>query len=174
MLRVQVSLRVFARRCSIPALCFCLLHKFEGKKEMNLKLRVALTVFMLMCVANSYAETRKLRQAQAVKLAEEFIVRNGYTDLPPDKEHLAFESLERGSNVDEILQARHNTLERKAYGIARGRKSGSPSWIVVFRYKYPSYPEMRRNGRAVTMNLDGSNMRVEHQDFILRAVDKRL
>ncbi len=69
--------------------------------------------------------------------------------------------------MDAMLKERHDTLERKAYGVVRERKGGSAGWTVVFRYKHPSDREERRIGRAVTMNLDGSDTRVEHVDFIL-------
>ena len=38
----------------------------------------------------------------------------------------------------------------------------------------PKLTNQRSNGRAVTMNLDGSEMRVEHVDFILKKVGKKL
>jgi hypothetical protein len=98
--------------------------------------------------------------------------RNGYTDLPrsKDKSKLSFELLDNSSgNLDQTLASRQDTLERKAYGIARERK-GKSGWTIVFRYRNGN-PE---NGRAVTMDLDGSNIRIEHKDFILSKVDKRL
>ncbi|MBC7797747.1 MAG: hypothetical protein H7Z37_12815 [Pyrinomonadaceae bacterium] len=115
-------------------------------------------------------EVTKLTEQQAIEFAEKFIKRNGYTDLPPDKENLAYESIERESNVDEMLKTRHNTLERKAFGISRGRKGNSVGWTVVFKYK----GSKSKNGRAVTVDLDGSKARVEHVDFILAKVDKKL
>ena len=44
--------------------------------------------------------------------------------------------------------------------------SRSAGWRVVFRYKHPTDREGRKIGRAVTMNLDGSDTRVKHVDFI--------
>ena len=113
-------------------------------------------------------------EAQAIEAAENFIARNGYTDLPPDKEKLAHESIEWGSNVDDMLRSRHNTLESKAYGVSLGRKGGSSGWTVIFGYKKPTYRQMRESGRAVTMDVNGSNIRLEHVDFILKKVDKKL
>ena len=146
----------------------------------------------VLCLSNSCAQTANLNntqtisteandtvtnevtEAQAVRLAEQFIAQNGYTDLLPDKEGLTYESIEWTRDADKILQTRRDTLERRAYGIARNRKDDSPGWTVVFRYKPPAYPEMRDSGRAITMNIDGSDIRVEHVDFILSAVDKKL
>lgn len=70
-----------------------------------------------------------------------------------------------------MLQKRHDTLEGHAYGV-RGCNAREPGWTVVFRYKHPRDRQMRLNGRAVTMNLDGSEPRVEHNDFILRYANK--
>jgi type VI protein secretion system component Hcp len=109
-----------------------------------------------------------------LRLGFRFFAGNGsinfYTDLPPDKENLAYESIEWESNVEEMLKMRYNTLKGKAFGISRGRKDGSDGWTVIFKYK----DSIGRNGRAVTMNLDGSEARVEHVDFILKKVDKKL
>jgi CubicO group peptidase (beta-lactamase class C family) len=113
-----------------------------------------------------------LTESEAVALAERFIAENGYTDLPPDKTKLSHETIEWESNTDKMLEQRHDTLERRAYGVRSGRKGSEPGWTVVFRYKHPGDGRSRSNGRAVTMNLDGSKPRVEHVDFILRYAKK--
>jgi cell division protein FtsL len=142
--------------------------------QMYLKAFVAAILLTLLSVVSSHAQKRGLSETEAIKLAERFIAQNGYTDLPPEKDKLANESFELAESVEEMLKMRRDTIEPKAYGISSGRKGGSPGWTVVFRYKHPSGQQMRRNGRAVTMNLDGGKMRVEHVDFILKKVDKRL
>lgn len=121
--------------------------------QMYLKTYVAAILLTLFSVVNSHAQKRGLSEAEAVKLAERFIVQNGYTDLPPEKSKLVNESFELGASVEEMLKMRHDTLERKAYGISYRRKGGSPGWTVVFRYKHPSSQQKRISGRAVTMNV---------------------
>jgi hypothetical protein len=140
-------------------------------KRINLKLLVV-TSLVLLLIVGSHAQEKKLSEGEAIRLAEQFIAQNGYTDLPPDKSKLAYESIEWESNIDEMLRQRRNTLEPKAFGVVLERKN-APGWTVVFRYKQRATRQMRRNGRAVTMNLDGSKMRVEHVDFILKYVDKK-
>ena len=140
--------------------------------QINLKL-LAFSALLLSLSISSHAQKKKLSEAEAIRLAEQFIAQNGYTDLPADKNTFAYESIEWESNVDEMLKGRRGTLERKAYGLVRERKS-APGWTIVFRYKHPSTRQMRRNGRAVTMSLNSSDTRVEHVDFILRYVDKKL
>ena len=102
------------------------------------------------------AQKRELSEKEAVRLAEEFVAQNGYTDLRADKSKLADETIEWKSNIDDMLRQRHDTLAQKAYGIVHGRKGGALGWTVVFRYSHPSNNQERRNGRAVTMNLDGA------------------
>lgn len=121
----------------------------------------------------SQFKVAELNEKEAVTFAEKFVSQNGYTDLEPEKEALTRESIERESDVDQLLKMRRNTLERKAYGILRGR-IGSPGWTVVFKYKGGSERQNERNGRAVTMGLDGSDARVEHKDFILAKTEKKL
>jgi len=129
-------------------------------------------VFLLATVA--HAQKRRLTEAQAIKLAEHFIAQNGYTDLQPDQTRLAYETIEWEPNVDEMLKERHDTLQRRAYGVVRGTKAGADGWTVVLRYKHPADRGERSLGRAVTMNLDGRDARVEHVDFILRYARRRL
>ena len=139
---------------------------------MNLKLLTAVVLVVLLCASFSNAQMKKLSEAQAVGLVEKFIAQNGYTDLPPEKDKIVYESIERAPNVEEMLRWRHNTLEREAYGVRRGRKGGAPGWTVVFREVGDNGKGDR--GRAVTMNMDGSKIRVEHVSFILSRVEKRL
>ena len=129
---------------------------------------VAAASLLLLVSVVAHPQKRRLTQSEAVALAEQFIAQNGYTDLPPDKTKLSYETIELESNVDRMLQQRHGTLERRAYGIVRGRKGGDPGWTVVFRYK----GHTDATGRAVTMNLDGTEPRVEHVDFKLRYAKK--
>jgi len=126
--------------------------------------RIVAPILLLLLVAVvTQSQKRGLTQSQAVALAEQFIAQNGYTDLPPDKTKLAYETIEWERDADRMLQQRHDTLERHAYGVLRGRKGGEPGWTVVFCYK----AHCGSAGRAVTMNLDGSEPRVEHVDFRL-------
>jgi hypothetical protein len=116
--------------------------------------------------------------AEAIHLAECFLIANGYTDRPPmeDKSKLSYESWDDGPPAEEALARRHNTVENRAYGVMKGGRS-KDGWAVVFRYNlnHPSFsrfrPEFREHlktvGRGVTMDAYGGRMRVEHEDFAL-------
>jgi hypothetical protein len=121
---------------------------------------------------------KQLTEADAIRLAERFIVQNGYTDLPAmkDKTKLSHESIDF-SDPDERLKLRFNSLERKAYGLGKVdlRKDG---WTIVFRYNANNNRSGRNDyhqyvktvGRALTMKADGSDIRMMHQDFYLKDV----
>lgn len=132
---------------------------------------------------------RVIDKLEAIRLAEEFIIQNGYTDLPPmeNKAKLFYESVEGGSTPDEVLRSRQNTLEQKAYGIRQGLRSRTgwredSGWTVIFRYnknnsKYrriiPNFDNyITAYGRAVSMDLNGNNIMVEHEDISLKGVKK--
>ena len=118
----------------------------------------------------------KISGVEAVQLAESFAIANGYTSLPPmeDKSKLSYESWGDGSPADEALKRRHDTIESKAYGVMSKEKYG---WAVVFRYNLRNEgfsrvdPKLLKHfksvGRAITMDANGDNLRVEHEDFEL-------
>jgi hypothetical protein len=104
----------------------------------------------------------------AVALAEKFVKDNGYTAAPPlAPQDLTLESIERVPSREDLAEARHDSLQPRAYGYGlHGR-----GWIVVFCWK--SIPE-DEVGRAVTMYEDGSRIRMEHKDAILSVVEVKL
>ena len=114
----------------------------------------------------------EITEDEARKLAEEFIVRNGYTDIPPvDDAEIVFETLDAADRV-EALRLRANTLEATAYAVHRG----PDRWLVIFRYNAASAlrhttPEfagyVKSRGRALIMDLSGQGLHMAHQDIIL-------
>jgi hypothetical protein len=122
-------------------------------------------------LSNSAAKTSKISEAEAVKIAEKFIEANGYTSFrpAPDKEKITLESIEWSSDIKEILKSRYDTLQPKAYGFLKGGKGKKEGFTVIFRYKDVSIKDV---GRAVTMDSDGKNLRVEHVSIFLKAAEK--
>ena len=124
-------------------------------------------------VTNTPQNFRVTSEEEVVKIAENFIIENGYTDLPPasDLKKIVFESVEWTDNIEEILKTRRNSLQKKAYGILKGRSGKTEGFTVVFLYVDKSEKKI---GRAVTMDLYGTNIRVEHKDIFLKAVERKL
>src|SRR5215210_2870112 len=148
---------------------------------MTMRICTTIVLAILIGVTTSTAQVKKeLTQAEAIRVAEQFVAENGYTDLPTmrDKTKLSYESIDP-FDPDERLKERLDTLERKAYAVARGnvRKYG---WTIVFRYNANNEEHRRMNpdyekhskivGRAVTMSADGSNIRMQHQEIYLRGL----
>jgi hypothetical protein len=119
--------------------------------------------------------THKLTENEAITLAEQFVAQNGYTDAPANKSKIAYESLERYTDIDKMLDFRKNTLKRKAYGICHKAKR-QRGWTIVFEFKNPNSQtsDEKPVGRAITMDEFGDKIKMEHCDFFLSAVDKRL
>jgi hypothetical protein len=102
----------------------------------------------------------------AVKVAEEFVAKNGYTNVPASdvKAVLDNERIERTTDRRDQIQQRFNTLLPKAIGAKKGRKGSPDGWSVAF--DYTSGKGSSETCRVVTMNSAGSDIRVEHVDGI--------
>jgi len=148
---------------------------------MKVGVLVASLIFTLVAYAAQLQPKKEISEPEAIRLAEEFIIDNGYTDLPPseDKSKLKCESVNCGLDEWSMKSIRHNSLLRGAYGVWRydAKKRGKGSWTVVFR-KNCDHPEFRRTvpdwekmcktqGRAVTMDLYGNDLHMIHQDCYL-------
>jgi hypothetical protein len=116
------------------------------------------------------AQPEVMDAARAIKIAEQFVRDNGYTDfVPPDGGKLVSESIERFPRKDRISQ-RHNTLRPRALGYMHEARNDPSGWTVGFEFVKPSD---RGTGRAVTMDANGGSLRMEHKDFILKFLTSR-
>ena len=102
-------------------------------------------------------QTRELSQRESIELAESAVLKNGCTDLAPLRERpiLSFER-------DGHSFAFFHTMECKARDAFEGKPNGRPGWTVVF-FLENWCVECSQSGRyrAVTMNKDGSDLRLE-------------
>lgn len=106
----------------------------------------------------------------AVKCAEEFIARNGYTLTPPasGNAQLAEETFETGEPWPRVLARRRGTLKPKAVGVCVGA-SDRPDMVYTVAFPY-SDTRVTALVRIVTMNLTFGDMRMQHQDVRVRAM----
>jgi hypothetical protein len=128
-------------------------------RSMRAVLPLTALVAVVGCLAWRFWHPRAISEAEAIRLAEGFIVRNGYTELAvPDGTKLDLEPIEFGSNREERLRFRHETLEPKA-DAAYPMKGG---WMVTFRRKerHPD-PDARR---GVWVDESGKHIHIFHQD----------
>ena len=172
------SFGTFSFPCQAPRQSSRSVGILEHVAAITLGLAIALTP-SLACAADARAsdllwptprtcriEQLKLSAADAAVLcAERFIARNGYTQEAPvsDEAQIASESIEWARSIYELLASRRGTLEPRAYGIC---DSGHQSrrYTVVFRYAGGKSPD---RARAVTMTSEFTELRVQHQTFII-------
>ncbi|MGP0065580.1 MAG: hypothetical protein ACLQGP_18495 [Isosphaeraceae bacterium] len=126
----------------------------------RLRFRMTSLIFSAVFLIWLYDRSMPISESEATRLAEDFIVRNGYTDLRPDPKigKLTPEPIVLTSSPEEELESRHDTLARKAEGAPRG----ADGWMVFFRYKHSTQdPEARR---SVFMDGQGHHIHIMHQD----------
>ncbi len=126
---------------------------------------LAVTMSLLVLWSVGWTQRNKrLSEFEAIKAAEEFVIEQGYTDLPPteEKSKLKSEAVHGGTDAA-TLALRRNTLERSAYGVLK-EKGKNGHWIVIFRYVAENDSN---RARAVSVHPSGKDIRIQHQDFNL-------
>lgn len=105
--------------------------------------------------------TRKIGGLEAIKMAEQFVIEQGYTDAKPDQSYhlIILESNEFATDTTNILDDRLNTVKRKAIGA----KEHGTSWTVGFML----VNEVENIGRGVTMDTLGRNIIMQSADLRL-------
>lgn len=95
---------------------------------------------------------KKIGGLEAIKLAEQFIIEQGYTDAKPDQSYhlIVLEKSEFATDTTRILKDRFNSVKRKAIGV----KEHGNSWTVGFML----INEEENIGRGVTMDTLGRNI----------------
>ncbi len=117
-------------------------------------------------------ENKLLSEEEAISLAEDFIIKNGYTNLPPvEREKITPELLDKLVSFELVMKLRHNSLQPKAYGVIKKRPNSS-GWTIIFTRTIGEFDT--KNGRGVSMDLKGENILMEPREFLLTTVDKKL
>jgi len=126
---------------------------------------LAFAISVLVLLSGAWPQrSKRLSESEAIKKAEQFVIEQGYTDLPPteEKSKLKPEAVFGGTDAPS-LALRRNTLERSAYGVLKAERM-SGYWIVVFCYSVQ--PDSNR-ARAVSVHPFGKDVKIQHQDFNL-------
>lgn len=110
---------------------------------------------------------------QAMKIAEEFVRANGYTDFTPsDLSKLKPEPIEMSDDREEWLKDRHDTVRPQAHGYMKGTGNSRDGWRVVFARTKP--PNNDPNiGVGVAMDKTGNNVRFMHMGVGLNFYTRR-
>ena len=131
------------------------------KKEIYLVLLITGVIFQSFSIKQTEKE---INQSEAIRLAEEFIIENGYTSEKPNESKMKFEMFER--DIKKVIKERHNTLQKKAFCIS---KYGE--WHIGFlstNVKLKKLTAKQKNsdleGRAVKVSFDGKKISIAHKD----------
>jgi hypothetical protein len=149
---------------------------------------IVLVVFLGYPILNFHQKS-VLTEAEVIKLAEDFVKTQGYTNEPPisDKSKWSPDSVWGTPTEDEMVD-RRNLIENGAYGVANNRLGTLPwDWIVVFRYN-PKHEPFRRlmpdweekakkTGMVIWVDKHGEHIGKVHQDIylndkLIKVIDK--
>ena len=142
-----------------------------------MKLRVCFTILIVSfssCLPYSLV-FKRISQPYAIRLAEDFVRYNGYTQMPIDTSRhklsytmwdgVAFQI--RNYTVDSIIRDRHNTLYPKAQYIAYDKKERR--WIVGFistEFQIDRLDTFKRNspipGYSIIIDERDNHIEVSH------------
>lgn len=137
------------------------------KLKKTLPVWATLSVGLILLASMTVKNADKITKEQAVKLAEDFIKRNGYTTFPADKSKLSYELFDNlENNADSILKRRYNTLQSKAFCISHG----NGKWDVGFLSTDVNIKKLNSlqiqsdlSGRAVIVSDNGEEIRIAHK-----------
>jgi|TARA_B110000211_G_scaffold228090_1_gene283762 hypothetical protein len=123
---------------------------------------------------SSFKQTTELTKEQATELAEQFIIDNGYTNLPANKTKLSYELFD-GKNKDSLVARRKNTLHKKAFCISERDDRwdvGFLSTSVDLNKLESKKRETNLSGRAVIVMKDRKEIRIAHKDPLFSHFEK--
>ena len=126
-------------------------------------LSIGALLFCLSMTLNNNEITRE----EAVKIAEAFVVNNGYTTLPADRTKLSYELFDhRENNLDTILSRRRNLLHPKAFCFLRGEDDWNIGFLLTF-IEIDKLDSIQKQsdlaGVAVIVSSDGKEARLAHK-----------
>lgn len=154
--------------------------KLELKQKTKIFTQMSAPKFFLIgtfwVLISSFQKNEPLTKEQAIKVAEQFIVENGYTNLPAVKSKLSYELFDQfENNVDSILKQRYNSLQPRAFCIY-DRKD---SWAIGFLSTSIDLGKLDSiqlksdlPGRAVIVMKRGKEIRIAHKDPLFSKFEK--
>ncbi|SDH80720.1 hypothetical protein SAMN04488062_11517 [Flavobacterium omnivorum] len=134
-----------------------------------------LILTLFLGLTSGFKTSDQLSKEQAIKLAEKFIVDNGYTSLPGDKSKLSYELFDSENNVDNILKGRHNSLNPKAFCISEDTDRWNVGFLSSSVDKTKLNSSQRKSnlkGRAVIVMKSGNEIRIAHKEPLFSYFEK--
>lgn len=126
-----------------------------------------ISVLIILGLSCDLKTKEPITKEEAIQLAEQFIIDNGYTNLPADKSKLSFELFDQNKiNVDSILKHRYNTLKPKAFCISEDKDLWNVGFLsnkVDLNRLDSIQRQSNLSGRAVIVMKDGKAIRIAHK-----------
>ncbi|CAM1340873.1 hypothetical protein [Tenacibaculum amylolyticum] len=143
----------------------------------NIKSLYLLTFIVLGIIwisTSSFQQTNELTKEQAIELAEQFIIDNGYTNLFANKVKLSYELLD-DRNKNKVISRRKNTLHKKAFCISERDDRwdvGFLSTSIDLNKLDSKKRETNLPGRAVIVLKNGKGIKIAHKTPLFSYFEK--
>jgi DUF4097 and DUF4098 domain-containing protein YvlB len=135
-----------------------------------------LSIALIGGLTSAFKTNEQMTKEQAIKLAEQFIINNGYTSLPADKSKLSYELFDQyENNVDSIPKHRYNTLQQKAFCISEDKDwwdVGFLSTSIDLNKLDSIQRQTNLSGRAVIVMKNGKEIRIAHKEPLFSYFNK--
>ncbi|WP_299685839.1 hypothetical protein [uncultured Dokdonia sp.] len=128
---------------------------------------------IIWVLTSSFQMTNELTKEQAIELAEQYIIDNGYTNSPANKTKLNYELFD-GNDVDKIIARRKNTLRKKAFCISENEERWDVGFLSTSVDLNKLDSEKRKtdlSGRAVIVMKNGKEIRIAHKEPLFSYFD---
>ena len=141
----------------------------KSNRIIKTSLLTTITALLIWLLTAAFQTKVPITKEQAIKLAEQFIIANGYTTSPADKSKLSYELFDQqlGKSADSILYHRYNTLQAKAFCISEDKDR----WHIGFLLTDIDLSKLDSNqrntdlpGRAIIVMKDGNETRIAHKE----------
>lgn len=129
--------------------------------------RLFFLLFIMSVSSVSFAQSnRPISSEDARRIAEKFIACSGYTTKRLQPEECG--EYKVNCNNQTILC---KSLERKAFGFFQEKQNGEKGWTIVFRTR--GKLKSKTTGLKITMNPDGTEVKIEKTKVFLKLVENK-
>lgn len=117
-------------------------------------------VFVTVACTNEQPIPAIATADDAIRIAEEFVIANGYTTEPADPSKFRYGTLEFESDRDELLKRRRGTIEPEVYAY----EETSTGWWLYFKKATLTAPGVAQSFRVVRIDKTTNEPIMEHSE----------
>ena len=128
--------------------------------------RIKIELIYILLILSSCISTQNLTKNQAIKIAEIYVIEQGYSDKKIDLKKIEIDSdiLERYHSPGKIAELRQNLLNSKAVY----SKKTDNGWIIGFEYKNQKLNEVQDGitfGKGIWISENGKEIKMFHENI---------